>query len=68
MSEKRIRPRTGYVMVELTADERAKLEALRDDARQRSGLRANLSSVFRDLLRKAPWPRKNISRNSSVGS
>ena len=53
MAEKRIRPRSGYVMVELTPDERAKLEKLRDRRRKTSGVRANLASTVRDLIREA---------------
>ena len=53
MAEKRIRPRSGYVMVELTPAERTKLEKLRDKRRDKSGIRANLASTVRDLIREA---------------
>ncbi len=50
--QKRVRSRTGYVMVELTPTERAKLESLRDKW-SRTGLRWNLAAVLRYLLHDA---------------
>jgi hypothetical protein len=52
-TKKRVRPRSGYVMVELTEAERAKLEAQRDKRSQKTGLRFNLASTFRALLAEA---------------
>ncbi len=50
---KRVRPRTGYVMVELTPEERAKLERLREKRCAVTGERIGLAAVFRYLLREA---------------
>ena len=52
----RHRPRTGYINVELTPDERAKLERLRDARSNETGLRYNLSAVFREWLHSTPDP------------
>lgn len=52
-TSKRVRPRPGYVMVELTEDERAKLERQRDKRTAKTGVRFNLASTFRALLREA---------------
>ncbi len=49
---KRVRSRTGYVMVELKPAERAKLEKLRDKW-SCGGMRWTLSAVLRYLLYNA---------------
>jgi len=51
-TQKRIRSREGYVMIELTPEERAKLERIRDRRSAQTGERASLAGVFRWLLRK----------------
>ena len=50
---KRVRTRTGYVMVELTPDERKKLERLREKRCAVTGERITLAGVFRHFLREA---------------
>jgi len=50
---KRVRDRTGYVQVELTPEERAKLERLRDERRTKDGERYSLAGTLRFLLREA---------------
>ncbi len=50
----RERPRPGTVTVELNEYERAKLERLRDKKNLDSGLRHNISSTIRELIRQAP--------------
>ncbi len=52
---KRVRSRKGYVMVELSPMERAKLEQLRDKFSAESGIRWNLSGVLRHLLHQAKF-------------
>ena len=52
-TEKRIRPRTGYVMVELSEEERAKLERLTEKRKLKSPDRASLAGTFRGLLKEA---------------
>jgi hypothetical protein len=49
-TKKRVRPRTGYVMVELSEESRAKLENLRDRLTASTGLKYNLAATFRWLL------------------
>ncbi len=50
---KRVRVRTGYVMVELKPEERKKIEALCEQRRIVTGERVSLASTFRHLLREA---------------
>lgn len=52
-TEKPKRDRTGYVMVELTDDDRAKLERLRAKREAKRGDRISLAGVFREWLRTA---------------
>lgn len=49
---KRVRPRTGYVMVELDGPDRRKLEAIRDRLEAQLGVRVGLAGAFRWLLRQ----------------
>jgi hypothetical protein len=49
----RVRPRDGYVMVELSKDERKKLEAIRDRLSEQTGVKVGLAGAFRSLLRRA---------------
>lgn len=49
-TKKRVRPRSGYVMVELSEEGRAKLEDLRDRLTATTGIRFNLAATFRWLL------------------
>ncbi len=50
---KRVRPRIGSVMIELSPDERASLEQLRENRRVATGERVTLAGTFRYLLREA---------------
>lgn len=50
--KKRVRSRQGYVMIELTAKERAKLEEVREKRSAATGERISLAGVFRWLLRE----------------
>jgi hypothetical protein len=50
---KRVRPRTGYVMVELSPEERKKAERIRDRRAKETGERISLAGTFRHLLREA---------------
>ncbi len=50
---KRVRSRTGYVMVELTKQERAMLEQLCARLTEKTGLRFNLAATLRHLIRTA---------------
>ncbi len=50
---KRVRVRTGYVMVELKPEERKKLEGICEQRRIVTGERVSLASTFRHLLREA---------------
>ncbi len=50
---KRVRPRTGSVMIELSPDERASLEQLRESRRIATGERVTLAGTLRYLLREA---------------
>ena len=52
-TKKRVRPRTGYVMVELTPEERAKLERQCEKRTAKTGVRYNLASTFRAMLKEA---------------
>jgi hypothetical protein len=49
---RRIRPRTGYVQVELTAEERGALEAIRDRRAAETGERTSLAGTLRWLLNR----------------
>ena len=50
---RRIRPRPGYVMIELTSEERGDLEAIRDRLRAETGERTTLAGAVRWLIRRA---------------
>lgn len=50
---KKKRSRLGYVMVELSPEERAKIELLCEQRRIATGEKASLASTFRYLLREA---------------
>lgn len=52
-AKKRVRPRTGYIMVQLTAAEREKLEGIKDRLEAERGIRVSLSEIFRSWLRTA---------------
>lgn len=49
----RARPRTGYVMVQLTPAEREKLEGIRERMEIDLGIKVALAEVFRSFLRLA---------------
>lgn len=51
--EPRVRPRTGYVQVELSPEERKKLETIRDRIERETCVKVGLAGAFRTLLRRA---------------
>ena len=65
MSVKRVRPRTGYVMVEFSPEERASLESVCEHLSDQTSVRFSLSSTLRHLAKEAA---KKISRKSRSGS
>lgn len=51
--EKRVRPRKGYLMVELTEEERAKLERLAEKRSKKTGIRYKMAPTIRAMIAEA---------------
>ena len=50
---KRLRPRPCYLQVELTADERSRLDSVVAAMNAKSGIRWNRAAVIREWIRRA---------------
>ncbi|MDE2105348.1 MAG: hypothetical protein KGL39_49435 [Patescibacteria group bacterium] len=49
---KRVRPRTGYVQVELNPEDRKKLESIAAKLSKETGVKVGLGAACRALIRK----------------